>query len=59
MDGLGPNESQIALGQFPPQGQNAALQADLGLPSLLAGRMRLILKSAVEFSIQSVGVGEG
>lgn len=36
-DGLCANESQVALTEFPAQRQNAALQADFGLPSLLAG----------------------
>jgi len=42
VDGLCANESQVALSQLTPQRQNPALQADFGLPALLAGSMRLV-----------------
>lgn len=41
-DGLRAHEAQIALAQFPAQGEHAALHAVPGLPSMNAGRVGLI-----------------
>lgn len=42
VDGRRADEAQVAPTQLPPQSEHAALQADVGLPALLAGRVRLI-----------------